>query len=131
MLEKKIQLLEYNKKWLDLNFLTLESLEKQLQEFKNSVDTNPEHFRYKTFTEFLAANPIINSSRLQDLFTIIKLEKDLSLAQTMAIDLLKIKSLSEIEFTTVTEFIENTFDSYMNKYIEKEKQWRQKRLDEK
>jgi hypothetical protein len=52
-LTNKLAKIGYTKLWLDYGVLTLDYLIAQEQVFDNSEDKNTEHYRYRTFIDYL------------------------------------------------------------------------------
>lgn len=127
MLEDKLKLLNYDKIWLDNEILTEKLLLAQVLEFKNGEDKNAEHYRYSTFKSYLTAQQILSDTIISRLFDIIKVEVDTAMAKSMAIEILKTKSLSESQFEFVCEKLKLTFSEDMQVHIDREKYWRTKR----
>lgn len=85
----KLQDLGYTNKWLKYGFIDHETLNAQFDEFKRGEDENAEHYRYRTFRNWLSrkenftdlevenflelafedADPLMASSAVKELFT--------------------------------------------------------------
>ncbi|MES2133138.1 MAG: hypothetical protein V4506_12400 [Bacteroidota bacterium] len=120
MSKENLALLKYDQLWLDYEILTLDLLLKQANEFKNGKDENTEHYRYATFKNYLQTQSFLSEQLITNLIDIIKIDSDISMASSMAINLLKTKTLTESEFNTVTDFLKRSFSNNMQKYIDRE-----------
>lgn len=87
MNEEKLAILKYDQIWLDYKVLTLDILQKQLNEFNKGKDKNTEHYRYATFKNYLQTQSSLSEEQISHLFNIIKTESDNSMASSMAIDI--------------------------------------------
>lgn len=61
--------LQFSKEWLDLGIITPEILAKLKEEFETSGDKSTEHYRWRAFTKFLKANPILPSETFFALYS--------------------------------------------------------------
>lgn len=120
-----LERLEYSHFWLDIGILTENELADQIREYNKSEDRNTEHYRYKSFKKFLDLKPKFDDISLNKLFHIIKHDKNRSMANSMALDILKQKYLSADNFTVVSEFLIQTFGNDMQKYVDRELIYRQ------
>ncbi len=125
-LKDKLAKIGYTTFWLDFGVLTIEYLNKQLEIFENSDDQNTEHYRYSTFKNYLQTQSSLSEEQILYLFDIIKTDSDKSMANSMAIDILKAKALTESQFNMVADLLKNSFGDNMQKYIDREIVWRQK-----
>ncbi len=123
-MNEDLKLLEYSQIWLEHQLLTPDILSVQILEFKKGEDPHTEHYRYKTFKSYLQNKTILTDETLTQIFEIIKIDNDDSMASAMGIDILKTKSLTDNQFTTVGDFLKETFGDHMQNYIDKEIVWR-------
>ncbi len=126
MSKEKLAILKYDQLWLDYKVLTLDILETQVNDFNNDEDENTEHYRYLTFKNYLQTQSSLSVEQISHLFDIIKIDADNSMASSMAIDLLKTKTLTESQFNIVADLLKNLFGDHMQNYIDQEIFWRQK-----
>lgn len=131
MNKEKLAILKYNQLWLDYKILTLDILQTQVNEFNNGKDENTEHYRYETFKNYLQTQSSLSEEQISHLFDIIKTDSDNSMASSMAIDILKTKTLTESQFNLVADLLKLSFGNNMQKYIDREIVWRQKQRQEK
>lgn len=127
MTDNNLKLLKYDQLWLDYGLLTTDLLITQVKEFDSGKDQNLEHYRYNTFKNFLQAKSIISDEQIIKLFDIIKIDSDISMANSMALDILKTKILNDLQFNMVSDLLKQIFGDEMQKYIDQEILWRQKR----
>jgi hypothetical protein len=127
MTEKNLKILNYNKLWLDNKILTIDLLQTQINEFETGTDTNKEHYRYRTFKNYLQTQSSLTNGQILQLFDIIKTDPDTSMAIAMGLDILKTKSLNIEQFQFAADNLKQVFGDEMQKYIDKEIMWRQKR----
>jgi hypothetical protein len=131
MNKENLAILKYDQLWLDYNVLTFDILETQVNEFNNGKDENTEHYRYETFKNYLQTQSSLSEDQISHLFDIIKTDSDNSMASSMAIDILKTKTLTESQFNMVADLLKHSFGDNMQKYIDREIVWRQKQRQEK
>ena len=127
MTDENLKILNYNQLWLDYRILTEDILNNQVVEFKTSGDENSEHFRYRTFNDYLLGLNLISDKQILQLFDLIKIDPDESIAIAMGLDILKIKNLSNAQFQLVSDNLVKIFGEDIEKQIAKENVWRQKR----
>jgi len=60
--------LGFTDEWLRLGVVTANQLETLAREYHRSDDKNPEHYRYRAFSEYLAANSVLCESQLEALY---------------------------------------------------------------
>ncbi len=128
MTEENLKILDYNKIWLDNEILTTALLQTQVIEFRTGQDTNKEHYRYTTFKNYLLTQPELTNRKILQLFDIIKIDSDISLAITMGLDMLKIRHLNTEQFQFVADNLIKIFGLDIQKHIDRETMWRQERL---
>lgn len=126
MTENDLRLLEYNPLWLEYGVLTFDLLQTQVKEFNTGEDDNTEHYRYAAFKNYLQTQSFLSDDILSKLFDIIKIDPDITMANSMALDLLKTKTLKEPHFKMVSDRLKELFGNDMQKYIDREIVWRQK-----
>jgi hypothetical protein len=131
MNKEKLAILKYDQLWLDYKVLTMDLLQTQVNEFNNGKDKNTEHYRFATFKNYLQAQTSISDEQISNLFDIIKTDSDISMASSMAIDILKTKTLTESQFNMVADLLKHSFGDNMQKYIDREIVWRKKQRQEK
>ena len=68
--------LEYDPLWLDLGILSPDALLAQFAEFQTGDDPNPEHYRYRTITAFLAAQPSLTDTLLDGISHLLRIDPD-------------------------------------------------------
>lgn len=117
--------LGYAQLWLESGILTDDNLEEQIKELDLGEDDNTEHYRYRTFTNYLNQRTSIDNSILKQIFHLLKIDADKAMANSAAICLLRNPSLTDKQFDTVADFLQ-TFGDWAIKYIDKERQQRTK-----
>jgi len=115
-----IEQLEYDKKWVDFGLLSLDKFREQLHRYRSGHDNNKEHYRYTTFKDFLNSKDTLTDQNIYQLFELIKVDNDKSMATTMGLDILKRKSLTQTQLDLVSSLLIESFGDYVKKYIDKE-----------
>lgn len=115
-----LKLLEYHKLWLDYSILTMDILHKQVYEFKADEDQHPEHYRYRTFKNYIQSHLYWTDIEISRLFEIIKTESDYSVRLSMGLDLLKLRSVTSDMFKFVANSLTRIFGAGIQKYIDRE-----------
>lgn len=95
--------LNYTPDWLNVGILTEGVFESQLQEFAIGEDTNTEHFRYRTFAAYLSKQATFSDTQIQNIIQIFQLDQDKAMAGASLARLLKVLSLTDKQFTEVSE----------------------------
>jgi len=126
MTDSNLKLLKYDRLWLNHGVLTPDLLQTQVKEFGNGEDKNEEHYRYSAFKNYLQAQQLLSDEQIIQLFDLIKIDSDISMASVMALDILKTKTLKESQFHMVSDLLKQIFGDSMQKYIDREILWRQK-----
>lgn len=128
MLELNLKLLNYDQLWLDCGILTEDLLRSQIIDFQKGEDCNAEHYRHGTFLNFINAQSSMSNDLIYKLFEIVKIETDISLRNVTALDILKLKTLNQIQFELVSSLIKVIIGDNMQKYIDREISWKDQRL---
>jgi hypothetical protein len=115
---EKLKILNYSASWLDKGILTEHELEKQIQQFRTGKDNNTEHYRYRTFKNYLKEQLSVNDLHLKHLLQILKEDNDVSMSGSATIELLNQSYLTEEQFEMVADFL-RTYGEHMEKYITK------------
>jgi len=68
--------LEFDVKWFELGFVSSEKLTELLAEFLKAEDVNKEHYRWRTFTEYLKINKVIDENNLRELYRLGETDAD-------------------------------------------------------
>lgn len=120
----KLNRLGYTQSWLDFGILTEENLNNQTEHYNASADKNSEHYRYQTFKNFLELQPQVDNNLINKLFKIIQQDSDESMARAMGLDILKQKNVSDENFNVIGSYLKKLYGDSMQKYIDKEIQYR-------
>lgn len=120
MTTDNLKLLGYNKLWLDYGVLTIDGLDKQVREFNTGEDQHTEHYRYRTFKNYIQSHLCLTQIEITQLLEIVKTETNYSVALSMGLDLLKSLQVASHMFKFVADNLINDFGTDIQKYIDKE-----------
>lgn len=127
MTDNNLKLLKYNQLWLEFGVLTTDILLTQVKDFESGLDGNTEHYRYRAFKNYLETQSQLSYEQIANLFELITIETDITMATSMALDILKRKSLNDSQFKHVSNLLKQIIGENMQVYIDQEIVWRQKR----
>lgn len=68
--------LKYNKEWLEYNFISEEELKNQTLEFENGEDTNTEHYRYKSFLNWIENKSYFTDEQIHQFIHLADIDED-------------------------------------------------------
>ncbi|HQU82021.1 MAG TPA: hypothetical protein PKY59_02790 [Pyrinomonadaceae bacterium] len=80
--------LEFDSKWIELEFVAPEQLFAFWKEYKKGEDNHKEHYRWRAFKEYLKNNKSIEESNLRELYRLGEIDND-SMGVSMRIEILK------------------------------------------
>jgi hypothetical protein len=98
--------LGYTALWLELGLLSERQFDEQLATFETSDDKNTEHYRYKTFRNYLTTRKLFTDQELDNYLQVAYSEKDEPMASSAIIDILREIELTEPQFDKVCSAIE-------------------------
>ncbi len=81
--------LQFNQKWLELGIVTIAKLKNLEEVWKLGEDTNPEHYRWRTFLEFINSKESLNEQILKELYELGACDPDASMSRAMMADILR------------------------------------------
>jgi hypothetical protein len=115
-LQKRLSLLDYTIEWINAGVLTEATLESQLQELATGVDTNKEHYRYRTLTVFLNSHSYLNDTQVDQIIGLLQVDPDEAMAGSVLISLLKRKSLTQTQFNSISKAL-TSFGGWTERHI--------------
>jgi hypothetical protein len=119
----------YTKKWFDNGLLTQEELNKQLEILKIADDTNTEHYRYKTLSDFVDSKNNISDSQLFNFLEIAINDIDTSMSSSAIVKLLEKDYLTDRQFERVSTSL-TVFGDWTEKVIVRQKLVRRLKVEE-
>jgi hypothetical protein len=93
--------LGYTQKWMEYGFLTEEALNLQLVEFDKGEDPNTEHYRYRTFQNWLASKTNVTDNEIQQFIELSKEDTDAVMAGSAVRELFTSSIISEDQFELI------------------------------
>ena len=115
--------LGYSQLWLDSGVLTNKSLEEQIKELDLGEDSNTEHYRYRTLTNYFAIQTSFDNITLKQILQLLQSDSDKVMAGSATVILLRKTSLTDEQFNNVADFLQ-TFGEWTTKQIDKARQQR-------
>ncbi len=112
--------LGYTKKWVDSGLLTQDKLYNQLELFKTGDDTNTEHYRYKTLTDFVENKDNISDIDLSNFLELTINDTDTSMSSSAIVKLLEKDYLTDKQFERVSASL-SAFGDWTEKVIIRQK----------
>jgi hypothetical protein len=110
--------LRYSQIWLESRVLQKAELKKQISDYNNGIDSNKEHYRYKTFVNFLKSQSSFDNATFQQIIEILKADEDRAMACSATLVLLQTHYLTNQQFETAAAFLQTCFKSAV-RYLEK------------
>ncbi len=122
---ENISLLGYTQDWIDLEVLTIEELQEQVNEFlKDPHDYNKEHYRKWTLSQFFNSLNVISDKQIDNILYLAQNDSESSMLNEIVYELLECKVLSDTQFENLTQNELVKEFNYTNKII-KQALWRQ------
>ena len=112
----KLAKLGYTKLWLDYGVLTMERLIAQEQEFNNGNDKNTEHYRYRTFRDYLSSKTKLSDMEFDNFLELTMHDQDPLMAGSAAADLFRMVDLMPFQFQKLCKVIGH-FGEWTSKVI--------------
>ncbi len=107
---KDLDTLQYSRLWLECGLLQHVDLVKQIEDFETGDDPNQEHYRYRTFCNFLKNQSSLGDSTLVQIIEVLKEDVDKSMASSAILVLLKTEYLTQEQVETVEIVAQSYFD---------------------
>jgi len=112
---EKLNILGYDKRWLEYGFLTIEELENQFSDYSNALNNpnskeanngfqNPEHFRHGLFWKISEDRKSFNNEELRQLIDLVNCDEDQIMAENIYTYLLSKKRINAEQITEFEEF---------------------------
>lgn len=111
--------LKYSKEWLEYEFISKEELNNQNLALENGEDKNTEHFRYKSFSDWVNNNNQFTDAQIQQFIHLIELDEDQTMAGAVVADLFTSLKLSEKQREIVRAKL-ISFGAWAVKFVEKQ-----------
>ena len=124
-LQAKLSLLDYTADWLQTGILTEVGLNYQLRELASGEDTNKEHYRYRTFITYLNSQSVFSDEQIAQIVKLFQFDPDETMASSALAKLLEEQSLTDRQFTLVSEAL-SIFGNWAEKKIRKQREIREK-----
>lgn len=96
-----LKLLAYTPKWIEYGFLTQEQYNLQLIEFEKVEDTNKEHYRYRSFIDFIEEKSAFKDDDISHFLELVEMDVDQAMASSALVQLLKSKKLTPSQYMNV------------------------------
>ena len=108
--------LQYDPRWIEFQFLSTEELADQLMELSKGEDTNTEHYRLRSFRNFMNRRVTYTDIEIEQFITLIKIDPDQAMAGSVLSELLLSQKLNNTQFLHVkSEFIK--YGAWANKIV--------------
>lgn len=111
--------LGYTKKWIDYKFLTEELLSNQIVEFEKEEGKPAEHYRYKSFANWLEGKKELTNEEINNYIELCAEDKDERMSGSAIKDLFVSQKISEEQFEII-KFILPEFGEWTQKLITRE-----------
>ena len=121
--------LGYTKQWVDSGLLTQDRLYNQLELLKTGDDTNAEHYRYKTLTDFVDSKDTISDIDLSNFLDVAKDDTDSAMSSSAIVRLLEKDYLTDKQFEKVSASL-SAFGDWTGKVIVRQKLVRRLRAED-
>ena len=97
----KLDILEYDRKWIQFGFLNETELDFQVKEFEKGEDTNTEHYRYKSFLNWIINNEKFTDQELDNFICLVQLDKEQTMAKSVLVKLFKSPKLNIEQYDNI------------------------------
>lgn len=102
-LQTKLLVLDYSIDWINTGILNESELGIQLQEFYTGEDTNKEHYRFRTIMAYLKNDNSLDDTQVEHIIRLLQNDPDEAMARSALIGILKRKSLTSSQFSSVNK----------------------------
>lgn len=110
LIEKKLDILQYTFDWIDFEILSLKELDNQISVYNLGKDCNTEHYRYKTFKNYINQNESFTTLQIENIISLALKDNDKAMSSSVLVELLRKELLTEEQ----TEKMITALKSYGN-----------------
>ena len=118
-INKKLSLLNYSNKWMIYEMISTDVLIKQVNEFKEGNVENTEHYRYRSFRNFIDGNDSLSDMQVENVLELIDIDEDQTMTGSVMVKMLRKTSLTNAQFEIIVEKLKG-FGEWTEKSIRKE-----------
>ncbi len=97
----KLQDLGYTNKWIEYGFIDLEIIKIQLDEFNKGNDLNAEHYRYRTFINWLESKDAFTDIEIENYFKLASEDPDSLMAGSAVKELFISSKITNSQFELI------------------------------
>ena len=83
------KVLQFSQQWIDLGILTQEKLEVLASDWEIGEDQNPEHYRWRIFSDFLKSIKVLDNNLAMSLYNLGKNDPDINMGGSMMAQILR------------------------------------------
>lgn len=105
-LNEQLDALGYSADWLDFGVLSLDTLNRQTDDFRTGRDPNTEHYRYDTFRTYLCGSGALSDAELSNYMALADHDPDPAMASAALVDLFRLTDLTDSQFARLCEHLE-------------------------
>ena len=115
----KLSVLKYSDLWLEFGFLTKEELNEQIRIFETGEDNSTEHYRYRSFKNYLKSRKKLKDNEIKDYLHLAEIDEDKIMSGAAVVDQLQRKSLTDVQFEKVCNAL-SFYGEWTKKVISRE-----------
>ena len=110
--------LKYHEKWAEYGFITETELLNQIKEFNKGEDPHSEHYRYKSFQNFIQRKENFSDSEISNYIELVELDIDQGMASSALAQLFVSKKLNPKQLKNVGNKLK-TYGAWAEKIVSK------------
>jgi hypothetical protein len=93
--------LKYHKKWIEYDFINEPELQNQVTEFEKGEDPYSEHYRYKSFLNFVKKKKEFSDIEIANYIELVELDIDQAMASSALVKLFTSKKLNSSQLEDI------------------------------
>jgi len=111
--------LKYHKKWFEYGFISETELTNQIKEYDKGEDAYSEHYRYKSFLDFIKKKRKFEDNEIIKFIELVELDIDQGMASSALVKLFLSKKLTPGQIENVSEKLKK-YGDWAKKIVNKE-----------
>ena len=120
-----LEMLGYDSVWLTSGFLDTEFLERQIAEYREEDDPDPEHYRSAAFDLWINAKERYEDAEIRQISFLLEVDPERDMALSVGCFLLKRNGLTDAQFQDLADTLERMSEGRRNKTVTRERSLRE------